>query len=153
MTTNATSTPSPTQQDSGHSSEARIAADQSARAKAEFLSMMSHEIRSPMSGLLGIIELLRETPLAPEQLGMVELVHGSAASLLRVVNDVLDFSKMEAGRLEVSPELTELRPMIAAIIEPIVISAAGKGLLFTSDIDNDVPTWLMLDPLRLRQIG
>jgi signal transduction histidine kinase/DNA-binding NarL/FixJ family response regulator len=132
--------------------EARNAANQSARAKAEFLSMMSHEIRSPMSGLLGVIELLHETPLAPEQLAMVELVHGSAASLLRIVNDVLDFSKIEADRLTVSSEPTDPRQQIATIIAPSALAAEGKGLLFTSDVADDVPPWLMLDPLRLRQI-
>jgi signal transduction histidine kinase/DNA-binding NarL/FixJ family response regulator len=131
---------------------ARDEADRSSRAKADFLAMMSHEIRSPMSGLLGVIELLRETPLAPEQLGMIELVHGSAASLLRVVNDILDFSKMEAGRLAVNREPTDFRQLIAVIIEPTALSATRKGLLFSSDIACDVPVWLMLDPLRLRQV-
>jgi signal transduction histidine kinase/DNA-binding response OmpR family regulator len=131
---------------------ARDEADRSSRAKAEFLAMMSHEIRSPMSGLLGVIELLRETPLAPEQIGMIQLVHGSAASLLRVVDDILDFSKMEAGRLAVNPEPTDLGQLIAIITEPAALSGARKGLLFSSDTAVDVPTWLMLDPLRLRQI-
>jgi signal transduction histidine kinase/HPt (histidine-containing phosphotransfer) domain-containing protein/ActR/RegA family two-component response regulator len=131
---------------------ARDEADRSSRAKAEFLSMMSHEIRSPMSGLLGIVELLRETPLAPEQLRMIELVHGSAASLLRIVNDILDFSKMEAGRLAVSLEPIELRQVVAAAVEPTSLSAASKGLHFTSEVAADLPAWLTLDPLRLRQI-
>lgn len=131
---------------------ARDEADRSSRAKAEFLAMMSHEIRSPMSGLLGVIELLRETPLAPDQLGMIELVHGSAASLLRIVNDILDFSTVEAGRLAVNAEPVDLRPLIAVITEPAALSCERKGLLFTSDIAADVPDRLMLDPLRLRQI-
>ena len=132
--------------------EARDEADRSARAKGEFLAMMSHEIRSPMSGLLGIIELLRETPLAPKQLAMIELVHGSADSLLRIVNDILDFSKMEAGRLTWNPEPLALRPLIAGIVEPTALAAAGKGLRFTSTVAADVPDWVALDPLRLRQI-
>lgn len=131
---------------------ARDEADRSARAKSEFLAMMSHEIRSPMSGLLGIIELLRDTPLAPEQHDMIDLVHGSAASLLRVVNDVLDFSKMEAGRLEVTREPVELRQLIETIVEPTMLAAAGKGLRFIRSVADDVPDRLMLDPLRLRQI-
>jgi signal transduction histidine kinase/CheY-like chemotaxis protein/HPt (histidine-containing phosphotransfer) domain-containing protein len=131
---------------------ARDEADRSARAKSEFLAMMSHEIRSPMSGLLGIIELLRDTPLAPEQHDMIDLVHGSAASLLRVVNDILDFSKMEAGRLAVNLEPVEIRQQLDSIIEPTVLAAEAKGLLFTSTVAEDVPACLMLDPLRLRQI-
>ncbi len=131
---------------------ARDEADRSARAKSEFLAMMSHEIRSPMSGLLGIIELLRDTPLAPEQQDMIDLVHESAASLLRVVNDILDFSKMEAGRLAVNLESVELRKLLEIIVEPTVLAAEAKGLQFTSVMADDVPGWLMLDPLRLRQI-
>jgi len=131
---------------------ARDEADRSAQAKSEFLAMMSHEIRSPMSGLLGVIELLHETPLQPGQLHMVEMVHGSAASLLRVVNDVLDFSKIEAGSLEIDPEPTDLRPMIDGAIEPAALAAAEKGLRFTGTVAPDVPEWLLLDPLRLRQI-
>jgi signal transduction histidine kinase/CheY-like chemotaxis protein/HPt (histidine-containing phosphotransfer) domain-containing protein len=131
---------------------ARDEADRSARAKSEFLAMMSHEIRSPMSGLLGIIELLRDTTLAPEQHDMIDLVHGSAASLLRVVNDILDFSKMEAGRLAVNLEPVEIRKLVDTIIEPTVLAAAAKGVQFTSAVADDVPAWLMLDPLRLRQI-
>ncbi|HTB43552.1 MAG TPA: ATP-binding protein [Acetobacteraceae bacterium] len=132
--------------------EARDEANRSAQAKAEFLSMMSHEIRSPMSGLLGVIELLRETPLAPQQLGMIELVHGSAASLLQVVNDILDFSKMEAGKLAVNLESVDLRRLIATIIEPTELATANKGLQFLCEIAEDVPACLTLDPLRLRQI-
>jgi signal transduction histidine kinase/DNA-binding NarL/FixJ family response regulator len=131
---------------------ARDEATRSGRAKSEFLAMMSHEIRSPMNGLLGIIELLRETPLAAEQVRMVELVHGSAASLLRIVNEILDFSKIEASALALSQEPTELRPLVTAIIEPPAVAAAQKGLRFTSEVAVDVPPWLALDPLRLRQI-
>jgi signal transduction histidine kinase/HPt (histidine-containing phosphotransfer) domain-containing protein len=131
---------------------ARDEADRSSRAKSEFLAMMSHEIRSPMSGLLGVIDLLRDTPLVPDQLEMIELVHGSAASLLRVVNDILDFSKIDAGGMAVNLEATALRPLIAAIVEPSALAAAGKGLRFTSEVAEDVPASVMLDPLRLRQI-
>ena len=131
---------------------ARDEADRSTRAKSEFLAMMSHEIRSPMSGLLGIIELLCDTPLTPAQHDMVDQVHGSAASLLRVVNDILDFSKMEAGRLAVNLEPVELRRLVATIVEPTVLAAEAKGLQCTSTVADDVPAWLMLDPLRLRQI-
>jgi two-component system sensor histidine kinase EvgS len=114
--------------------------------------MMSHEIRSPMSGLLGIIELLRDTPLAAEQLHMVELVHGSAASLLRIVNDILDFSKIEAGSLTLNPEPTDLRELIATVVEPTLLVLADKAVRFVSEVAEDVPGWVALDELRLRQI-
>ena len=131
---------------------ARDEANRSAQAKAEFLAMMSHEIRSPMSGLLGVIELLRDTPLGAGQLKMVELVHGSAASLLRIVNDILDFSKIEAGGLTINVEPTDLRAMVAAAAEPAAISAEGKGIRFVSEVAANLPAWVALDPLRVRQI-
>jgi two-component system sensor histidine kinase EvgS len=130
----------------------REEASRSASAKAEFLAMMSHEIRSPMSGLLGIIELLRETALSDDQLRMTELVHESAASLLRIINDILDFSKIEAGNLAVSEESTDLRQLVAAALQPISFVAADKGLQLVGDVAEDVPPWVMIDPLRLRQI-
>lgn len=131
---------------------ARDEADRSSRAKSEFLAMMSHEIRSPMSGLLGIIELLRDTPLAAEQRHMIDLVHGSAASLMQILNDILDFSKIEAGRLAVTLEQIELRPLLAAAVEPTRLAAAEKGLLFTTAIAPDVPAFVALDAMRTRQI-
>ena len=131
---------------------ARDQADRSARAKSDFLAMMSHEIRSPMSGLLGIIELLRETALTTDQRHMVELVHGSAASLLRIVNDILDFSKLEAGSLTLHPEATELRRLVATAVEPARLLAAGKDIGVSADIAADLPDWVTLDRLRLRQI-
>jgi signal transduction histidine kinase/HPt (histidine-containing phosphotransfer) domain-containing protein/ActR/RegA family two-component response regulator len=131
---------------------ARDQADRSARAKSDFLAMMSHEIRSPMSGLLGIIELLRETPLTTDQQHMVEMVHGSAASLLRIVNDILDYSKLEAGSLTLHQEATELRQLIVTAIEPPRLLAAGKNVRVSAGIAADVPDWVTLDKLRLRQI-
>ena len=131
---------------------ARDEANRSAQAKAEFLAMMSHEIRSPMSGLLGVIELLRDTSLSAEQLKMVELVHGSAASLLRIVNDILDFSKIEAGGLTINVEPTDLRALVAAAAGPAAISAESKGIRFVAEVAAYLPTWLALDPLRVRQI-
>jgi CheY-like chemotaxis protein/HPt (histidine-containing phosphotransfer) domain-containing protein len=105
-----------------------------------------------MSGLLGIIELLRETPMAPDQSRMVDLVHASAASLLKIVNDILDFSKIEAGGQMLDPEATDLRETIDATAAPIAIAAGKKGLRFTWSIADDVPACVLLDPLRLRQI-
>jgi signal transduction histidine kinase len=131
---------------------ARDEADRAARAKSEFLAMMSHEIRSPMNGLLGIIELLRETPLADEQLGMVTMVHQSATSLLGILDDILDFSKIEAGAIGLTEEATPLREMLKTLVEPFVVGAARKGLALELAIADDVPDCIAVDPLRLRQI-
>jgi signal transduction histidine kinase/DNA-binding response OmpR family regulator len=131
---------------------ARDEADRAARAKSEFLAMMSHEIRSPMNGLLGIVELLRDTPLEAEQRHMVELVHQSAASLLRILNDVLDFSKIEAGAIVFAPEAVDLRGLVQLLVGPPSLAAAKKGLVFDWAIDDDLPDTIEIDPLRLGQI-
>jgi signal transduction histidine kinase/HPt (histidine-containing phosphotransfer) domain-containing protein/ActR/RegA family two-component response regulator len=131
---------------------ARDDAARSARAKAEFLAMMSHEIRSPMSGVLGIIELLHETPLNTEQHQMVDMVHGSAEFLLQIVNDILDFSKLESGGVVLRREPTDLRQLLATILRPFAIAATDKGLQVAADIAPDLPTLVSVDPLRLRQI-
>ena len=131
---------------------ARDEADRAARAKSEFLAMMSHEIRSPMSGMVGIIELLRETKLEAEQASMVELAHESAKSLLRILNDVLDFSKIEAGAIGVSIEPVELRTLVRHLIDQTAVTAERKGLAMLGQVNDDVPDWISVDPLRLRQI-
>jgi signal transduction histidine kinase/DNA-binding NarL/FixJ family response regulator len=131
---------------------ARDKADHAARAKSEFLAMMSHEIRSPMNGVLGIIELLRDTQLDAEQMHMVELVHGSATSLLGILNDILDFSKIEAGAVVMLPQPTAIRNFVQVIIERLAFSATQKGLQLRCRLADDLPDWLSIDPLRVCQI-
>ncbi|HLJ21827.1 MAG TPA: ATP-binding protein [Stellaceae bacterium] len=128
------------------------AADKAGRAKTDFLAMMSHEIRSPMSGVLGVIELVRETPLAPEQAQMIEMVHRSASSRLGVLNDVLDFSKIEAGAIAVALDPTTVRPLVEGTIELTALVAATKGLGLRHHVAADVPDAVVTDGLRLRQI-
>ncbi|HYM03521.1 MAG TPA: PAS domain S-box protein, partial [Stellaceae bacterium] len=131
---------------------ARDDADRAARAKTDFLAMMSHEIRSPMNALLGVIELLHETSLEPDQKHMVDLVHGSASSLMGVLNDVLNFSKIEAGAMDVTPVPTRLRPLIEAAVAPLAITAATKGLTLDARFAPEIPDVVLVDPLRLQQI-
>lgn len=131
---------------------ARDEADRAAQAKSDFLAMMSHEIRSPMSGLLGIIELLSATELGAEQRHMVELVNDSATSLLGVLNDVLDFSKIEAGAIELCPEITDLHALLNSVIEPLSIAAAKKSVPIERSIAHDLPERIVVDQLRLRQV-
>jgi signal transduction histidine kinase/HPt (histidine-containing phosphotransfer) domain-containing protein/ActR/RegA family two-component response regulator len=133
--------------------ESRVAeADRVSRAKSDFLATMSHEIRSPMSGLLGVLELLRATDLDPDQIRMAAMVHGSASMLLAVLNDILDFSKIEAGALSIEPEPTDLRRLLENLVQPQAIAASGKGLSVTFSVDPAVPEWIATDALRLRQI-
>jgi len=131
---------------------ARDEAHRAARAKSEFLAMMSHEIRSPMNGLLGIIELLRDTRLETDQANMVAMAHESAASLLGILNDVLDFSKIEAGAIAVVPEPVAVHALVQGLVDAIALSAARKGLRVSCRLADDVPPWIEVDPLRLRQI-
>jgi signal transduction histidine kinase/CheY-like chemotaxis protein/HPt (histidine-containing phosphotransfer) domain-containing protein len=124
----------------------------SSRTKSEFLATMSHEIRSPMSGLVGVIELLRDTELDAEQLRMARMVHGSALTLLAVLNDILDFSKIEAGALAIVPEPTRLPALVEDLVGPFAIEAGRKSVGIGLQISPDIPDCVQVDPLRLRQI-
>jgi signal transduction histidine kinase/FixJ family two-component response regulator/HPt (histidine-containing phosphotransfer) domain-containing protein len=128
------------------------AADRASRAKSEFLAAMSHEIRSPMSGLIGVLDLLRDTDLSADQRRMADMVHNSAAMLLSVLNDILDFSKIEAGAMTISPEPVAPRTLIEQLVQPHAVAAGRKGLAVTLAIDPALPPRILTDPLRLCQI-
>ena len=132
--------------------EARDAADRATRAKSEFLASMSHEIRSPMNGVIGIVDLLRDTELSADQQQMVDLVHESAASLLCILDDILDFSKIEAGAISITLEPTALRRLTTSVREATAFTASAKGLALEVEVEPDVPDLISTDPLRLRQI-
>jgi signal transduction histidine kinase/CheY-like chemotaxis protein/HPt (histidine-containing phosphotransfer) domain-containing protein len=131
---------------------AHAAAETAARAKSEFLATMSHEIRSPLSGLIGVLDLLQASELNGEQARMAKMADRSAAMLLAVLNDILDFSKIEAGAMAVVPVAVELRASIDEMAQPLRLAAAHKRLDFNVVLDPDLPEWLTLDRLRLRQI-
>ena len=131
---------------------ARDAADGASRAKSEFLANMSHEIRTPMNGVMGMAELLLATELTPRQRNLTENVQRSAVSLLAVINDSLDFSKVEAGRLELEELDLDVRDVIEDTVELLARSAHVKGLELVTSIPPGVATRLRGDPGRLRQI-
>jgi two-component system sensor histidine kinase/response regulator len=128
------------------------AAEAANEAKSLFLATMSHEIREPMNGVIGMTRLLLETPLSDEQKGHVEAVHESGQALLTVINDIIDLSQMEAGRLaldRIDFELDKLLERVAAIVTPRV---QAKGLALDLRLAPEVPRALHGDPGRLRQI-
>jgi two-component system, sensor histidine kinase and response regulator len=122
------------------------------RAKSQFLANMSHEIRTPLNGVLGMLELVRQTDLGPTQQRFVETARRSAQTLLGVINQVLDLSKIEAGKIELEQSAFDLRTVVEEVTETFADSAYAKGLELSCFVPANLPTALVGDPGRLRQI-
>jgi signal transduction histidine kinase/CheY-like chemotaxis protein len=131
---------------------ARRQADEANLAKSQFLAVTSHEIRTPMNGILGTAELLMETELTPTQKRYVQTAHRSASALLALINDVLDLSRIENGKLRLNPADIDVRELVAEAVELVAITARDRPIELRCTVSPRLPQRVNADPLRLRQL-
>ncbi|MCY1340345.1 Sensor histidine kinase RcsC [compost metagenome] len=132
--------------------EAKEVAEAALRAKEGFLAMMSHEIRTPMNGVLGLVEVLQTTELCDEQRRLLALAKESGQALAQILDDILDYAKIEAGRLSITPEPLDLRELIDSVLSLLLPQAHEKGLQLRLGVDARVPATVHADGIRVRQI-
>ncbi|MBI5434628.1 MAG: response regulator [Planctomycetes bacterium] len=133
-------------------SAAKVAAERASEAKGRFVATISHELRTPMNGILGTAELLLQESLSPDQSELVQVIHRSSRGLLSLINDVLDFTKAESNRIEIERIRFDLHKVLHAVIDLEANAAHAKAVRVLLEIDAVVPRWVVGDPVRLRQV-
>jgi PAS domain S-box-containing protein len=131
---------------------AKETAEAASNAKSEFLSSVSHEVRTPLHGIVGLTEILLSTDLTPKQREYLELVQSSSDTLLALMNDMLDFAKIEASRMTLEAIPFELKPALEPTLKTLAVRAEQRNLHFHWQIGPQVPDWVVGDPLRLQQV-
>lgn len=131
---------------------ARTRAEAAASAKSSFLANMSHEIRTPMNGVLGFADLLLNSGLTEQQQRYAQLIADSGKAMMRLLNDILDISKIEAGQMQIAPERVDFRHALRNCVKLIEPAAAQKGLQLRFEVEPELPIFVLIDGLRLRQI-
>ena len=132
--------------------KSKEAAEYGKKIKETFLANMSHELRTPVNGIIGVSNLMRKTPLNQQQSALLDMLETSSRSLLGVINDVLDISKIEAGKFSIVRSPNNLKSIVNSVFGLLKFSADQKNIEFILEVDNDVPETLRVDSLRLNQI-